>query len=131
MHRAELLIVTAFAEVATGLLLLVLPSVPLILLLGIEDAAPEALFVARCFGAALLAIGVACWLGQGDTRGPAQLGLISGVLVYDAIVAVLLIYARLFLSLTGFALWPGVALHTALAFWCVSCLRRRKKLSEI
>jgi hypothetical protein len=124
MHRAYLLIVTGVGEAGTGLLLLILPSVPLALLLGVEDAARESIFVARLFGAALLAIGVACWLGRSDTSSRAQLGLIGGVLVYDAAAAMLLAYARLYLSLAGIALWPAVVVHVVLAAWCVVCLWR-------
>jgi hypothetical protein len=124
MHRAYLLIVTAFGEAGTGLLLLVLPSVPLALLLGIDRASPETIVVSRVAGAALLAIGVACWLGRFDTQGAAQLGLLTGVLIYDMVVAVILAYTGLFLSLVGVVLWPGVVLHAALAVWCAVCLQK-------
>src|SRR5262249_36575021 len=80
------------------------------------------LLIARVAGAALLAIGVACWLARGDERSPAQLGLLAGVLIYDVAAAVLLAYAGLVLSMVGIALWPAVVLHTALAVWCVLCL---------
>jgi len=123
MSRVGLLIVTAIVEVGTGLFLLLLPSVPLELLLGVGQAAPETLFIARVAGAALLALGVASWMGRSDKHGPAQIGLLLGILIYDAAAAVLLAYAALFLSLVGIALWPAVVLHTALAGWCVICLR--------
>jgi hypothetical protein len=122
MQRAYLLLVTAFIEVGTGLALLVLPAVPFALLLGISVAAPEALLVGRVAGAALLAIGVSCWLARGDRRGPAQLGLLTGVLLYDGAAAALLGYAGLVLGMAGIALWPAVVLHTALAVWCALCL---------
>jgi hypothetical protein len=123
MKPRLLLLVTAFIEVGTGLLLLFLPSVPLALLLGVAQAAPEALLVGRVAGAALLAIGVASWLGRRDDRNPAQLGLLTGVLIYDGAAAVLLAGAGLFLNMAGIALWPAVVLHAALAVWCVVCLR--------
>ena len=122
MHRAHLLIVTAVAEGGTGLLLLVLPSVPLALLLGVEQPSPEAFVIARVAGAALLAIGVACWLARNDKRTSALLGLLIGVLIYDVAAAALLAYAGLVLSLAGIALWPAVVLHLALAVWCGVCL---------
>jgi hypothetical protein len=122
MQRAYLLVVIAFGEVGTGLLLLALPSVPLALLLGVEQASPEAVFIARLTGGALLAIGVACWLGRSDKLGAAQLPLIAGALVYNAAAVGLLAYAGLLLSLVGIALWPAVVLHAALAVWCVVCL---------
>jgi hypothetical protein len=103
-------------------LLLVVPSVPLALLLGVEQASPETIVAARVAGAALLALGIACWLGRSNKHGPVQLGLIRGVLIYDVAAAVLLEYAGLFSSLGGIALWPAVVLHTALAVWGVVCL---------
>src|SRR4051812_42915981 len=93
MHRKWLLIVTAYVEVGTGLFLLVLPSIPLALLLGVSQAAPEATFIARVAGAALLAIGVASYLARSDQHGPAQLGVLTGVLIYDVAAVSLLAYA--------------------------------------
>jgi hypothetical protein len=116
------LIVTAVFEAATGLVLLALPSFPFKLLLGVEQASPEALFVGRIGGAALLAIGVACWLGRSDAHSPAAFGLLIGVLIYDVAAAGLLAYAGVCLSFAGIALWPAVVAHAALACWCVACL---------
>jgi hypothetical protein len=116
------LLVTAAVEVGTGLLLLIQPSVPIALLLGVGSPSPEATLVSRVAGAALLAVGVASWVGRGDTPGLAQLGLLTGVLIYDVAAAVLLGYAGLFLGLVGVALWPAVVLHIGLAVWCVVCL---------
>jgi hypothetical protein len=114
--------VTALGEAGTGLLLLARPSAPMQMLLGIRQPAPEMIFMARLLGAALLAIGVACWLGRGDGFGPSQLGLITGALVYDAVVASLLAYAGSFSAFVGIALWPAAGLHAALAVWCIVCL---------
>jgi hypothetical protein len=124
MSRKYLLVVTTVCEAGIGLLLLVLPSVPLAVLLGVVDVSRESILLARLFGAALLAIGVGCWLGRDDSLGPSQRGLIAGALVYDAVVAALLAYAGLVLAFVGIALWPGVVLHVMLAVWCVVCLRK-------
>jgi hypothetical protein len=122
MHRANLLIVTALGEAGTGLLLLAWPPVLLALLLGVDQASPETTCCARVAGAALLAIGVACWIGRSDAHSFAQFGLLIGVLIYDVAAAVILAYAGLYLSLAGIALWPAVVLHAALAVWCGLCL---------
>jgi hypothetical protein len=129
MHPAILLIVTALAEAGTGLLLLVWPSVLFALLLGVDQATPETICCARIAGAALLAIGVACWIGRSDAHTSTQLGLLIGVLIYDVAAAVILAYTGLFVNLVGIALWPAVVLHGALACWCVVCLWA-KPLSE-
>jgi hypothetical protein len=125
MHRAHLFLVTALLEVGTGVSLLVLPSVPLALLLGVSVAAPETLLVARVAGAALIAIGVACWPARGAKQVTAQLGLLTGILIYDVAAAALLGYSGLVLGMAGIALWPAVGLHTGLAVWCVACLRTK------
>jgi hypothetical protein len=120
--RKSLLVVTALSEVGTGLALLAAPAVVLLLLLGVESAAPEALVVGRVAGGALVAIGVACWVARND-RGPAQRGVVMGVLIYDVTAAAVLAYSGSSLGMAGVALWPVVALHAALAVWCGTCLK--------
>ena len=112
-------IVSALIEVGAGLALLVVPSVPLALLLGVSVAVPEALLVSRVTGGALLAIGVASWLARDDRQGPAQRGLLIGLLIYDGVAAALLGYAGLATGMAGPLLWPAVLLHTALGVWCL------------
>jgi hypothetical protein len=122
MYRASFLIVTALVEAGAGLVLLFLPAVAVELLIGVSQAAAEALFIGRVAGAALSALAVASWLGRSDVRSPTHLGLLIGLLIYNGAVAALLGYAGLVLSMTGIALWPAVVLHTALGVWCVACL---------
>jgi hypothetical protein len=122
MHRAYLFIVTAIGEAGVGLALLVLPSVPLALLFGVIEVAPEASLVARLAGAALLAIGVASWLTRSAGEGSSQVGLLVALLIYDGAATALLGYAGLVLSMAGIALWPAVVLHTVLSIWTSLCL---------
>jgi hypothetical protein len=123
MGRASFLIVTALLEVSAGLVLLTVPALALQFLLGVGEAASETLLVARIAGAALLAIGVTCWLARQGEPNPAQFGVLAGALIYDVAAAGLLAYAGLGLNMTGIALWPAVGLHTALAVWSVACIR--------
>jgi hypothetical protein len=123
MRRASLLIVTALIEGGVGLALLVAPAVPMALLLGVDQASPEAACVARVAGAGLLSLGIACWPGRSDARGAGRPGLLAGVLTYDVLAAVILAYAGLGQGLVGIALWPAVTLHAALAVWCLVCIR--------
>lgn len=55
MSRVSFLIATDVAEAGLGLALLVLPTAPLALLLGIATPAADTLFIARIAGAAILA----------------------------------------------------------------------------
>jgi hypothetical protein len=111
------LIVVAAVEAATGLGLLLLPSVPFALLLGLESATVEAIFVGRIAGAALLAIGVASWMARKDQASHSLYGLLIGILIYNTAVSILLVYAAAVLKMTGAMLWPTVAFHAFLAVW--------------
>jgi hypothetical protein len=102
--------------------LLVVPSLLFALLLGVDQASPEADVVARIAGAALVAFGVGCWAARNEHNRPMQKGVLLGVLIYDVAAAVILAYAAWFLRLVGIALWPAVFLHVALALWCAACL---------
>jgi len=117
-----LLIVTAGIEAATGLALLGSPLLVVSLLLGGSLDTPAALVVARVGGAALLSIGVACWLARNDPQSRAATGLIAALLLYNIAAVAVLVYAGIGLGLSGIGLWPAVVLHVALAVWCIACL---------
>ena len=119
----SLLIVTAAVETATGLALLGLPLLVVSLLLGGSLDTPAALIVARVTGAALLSLGVACWLARNDQQSRAATGLIAALLLYNTVIVAVLVYAGIGAGLSGLGLWPVVVLHVALAVWCVACLR--------
>lgn len=118
-------IVSAMIELGAGLALLSYPSVAVVLLVGARLEEPAALTVARVCGAALLTLGVACWLARGDAQSPAATGLVAAMLFYDVVVAALLAFAALGNGLYGVALWPAVVLHLVMSIWCVTCLVRR------
>jgi hypothetical protein len=122
-NRKLFLSVTAFVEATTGLCLLILPAVLFAVLLGLDQASVDAIFVGRLAGAALFAIGVASWMARADTRTPAHLGLLTGILVYNAAATLLLAYAGAVLKMVGVLLWPAVAIHAILAVWCFRSLQ--------
>jgi hypothetical protein len=125
MHarRRLFLIIVASVEASVGLALLILPSIPLALLLGLEPVAAEALFVSRIAGAALLAIGIASWTARAGELNPSLFGLLIGILIYNIAVAILLVYASVALNMTGGLLWPTAAFHGILAGWGSLLLR--------
>jgi hypothetical protein len=124
VNTRTLLIVTAIVETATGIGLLVVPSVIVGLLLGAGLSSPQSLVMGRVTGGALISIGVMCWLARNE-HGGAQAGLVAGILIYNGAVAILLIYAATVAMIHGIALWPVSLLHLALALWCVFCLLPR------
>jgi hypothetical protein len=123
MVAKNLLIVTALAETPIGLMLLLSPPLVARLLLAASLDAPAALVVARIAGAALLSLGCACWLARNDGPNRAVRGLVAAMLLYNSVAVAVLANAAAGARLVGVLTWPAVALHAALAVWCIACLR--------
>lgn len=100
----QALVLAAIGEAATGLALLVVPSLVGRLLLG-EDLSGVAIPVARVTGIALIALGVACWPGSPRV----------GMLTYSVAVTLYLLYLGLGGEWGGVLLWPAVVLHAVLS----------------
>jgi hypothetical protein len=100
------LIFAAIGESATGLALLMVPSLVGELLLG-EELSGVAVPVARVAGIALIALGIACWPGPP----------LVGMLTYSAMVTLYLADLGFAGGLTGVFLWPAVALHVLLSIF--------------
>ncbi len=115
-----LLILMALLEAGTGVALAVSPSAVVRLLLGTSLDSTAGVVLGRMLGAALFAIGAACWAVRDDARGRTASGLILAILPYHIAVVSLLSHARLGLEMTGIGLWPVVIIHAALAVWCVA-----------
>lgn len=111
----KVLIFAAVGEAATGLALLIAPSLVGKLLLG-EQLPGVAIAAARVAGIALIALGIACW------PGPA----LHGMLIYSAAVTLYLAWLGFAGGVVGILLWPAVILHavlTALLVCGISCTR--------
>jgi hypothetical protein len=100
----NVLVFAAIAEAATGLALLIVPSLVGRLLLG-EELTGIAIPVAGVAGIALIALGIACWPGPP----------LVGMLTYSAVVTLYLSYIGFAGGAAGIFLWPAVALHAILS----------------
>jgi hypothetical protein len=100
----NVLIFAAVGEAATGLALLIVPSLVGQLLLG-EAFVGAAIPVARVAGIALVALGIACWPGPP----------LVGMLIYIAVITLYLACLGFADGLTGVLLWPAVVLHGVLS----------------
>jgi hypothetical protein len=121
--------VTAIIEAATGLVLVLLPSAVVSILLGASLDMPGGLVVARIAGAALLSLGMACWIARHDAQTRAAKGLVAAMLLYNAAAVAVLAYAGKGMGLSGLGLWPAVVLHAAMAVWCITCLRSKQVIA--
>jgi len=120
-----LLSVMGALEAATGLVLLVAPSMLVELLVGGPPGTPAGVTVSRVTGVAILALGVACWLARADAASRAAKGLVAAMLLYNVAVVAILVLAWTSLGLFGIAFWPVVMAHAGLTVWCVACLSTR------
>ena len=120
----SLLIVTAVLEAATGVALLAAPALVVSILLASAPDAPAGVFVARLAGAALLSLGIACWLASRDAQSRAGWGVVTAMLIYNVLAVALLVYAGLGAGMAGIGLWPAVLVHLGLAAWCATGLLR-------
>jgi hypothetical protein len=96
----RVLVFAAVSETATGVALLLVPSLVGQVLLGAE--LPDiGVKVARVAGIALIALGIACWPGTP----------LVGMLTYSAAIALYLAYLGISGGQVGSLLWPAVAVH--------------------
>lgn len=131
MQLRYLFIVTAIIEAGTGLALGLSPSTPVAILVGASLDSPAGLVLARVAGAGLFSLGVACWSAREDGQSRAARGLVSALLFYNVAAVGVFVYAGMGLELTGIGLWPAVLLHTALAVWCLVCLRSTRAMDRM
>jgi hypothetical protein len=110
------LVFAAVGEAATGLALLIVPSLVGQMLLG-EELTGVAIPVARVAGIALIALGVACWPGTP----------LAGMLTYSVAVMLYLAYVGFAGGLTGILLWPAIILHLILTAFLIRASTSHKE----
>lgn len=100
----KVLVLAAVGEVATGLALLMVPSLVGRLLLGAELTGVSVV-IGRVTGIALVALGIACWPGR---------TALGGMLTYSALATLYLLYLGIRGEWVGSLLWPAVVLHAVM-----------------
>ena len=103
----NVLVLTAVTEAATGVALLVVPSLVGRLLLG-QELAGVAIPVARVLGIALIALGAACWPGR---------TALCGMLTYSVLTTAFLARVGSRGEWVGPLLWPAVVAHAVSAIF--------------
>jgi hypothetical protein len=112
----RLLAFAAISETATGLALVLAPSLVARLLLG-EEVSGVAAEVARVAGIALVSLGIACWPGSA----------MLGMLTYSAAIMAYLAYLGFSGGSTGMLLWPAVILHVILTVLLARAVNGERK----
>ena len=127
MKNRLLFIATALIELGAGLALIVSPAWTVSILVGGSFGTAADSVVGRVAGAALLALALASWLARNENHSSAATGIVSGLVLYNAGAGAVLAYASVGLRLSGIGLWPAVALHVAMAVWCLAVLASSKR----
>ena len=107
----QILAVAAGLEGLTGLAMLVAPAIVMRLLAG-DDGSAVAIGVARLGGAGLLALATAAWPNAGGTTQSHR--SLHGLLTYNVLALVLLLYLGIRGGWAGILLWPAVVVHGVL-----------------
>ena len=123
----KVLPIAAAAEAATGVALLVVPSLVGQLLLG-HELSGIAIPVARVAGIALIALGLACWPGHDENMALSH--VLRAMLLYNPLVALYLAYLGIAGQGTGPLLWPAVGLHTLIAIFLGRAWLMSRRLGE-
>src|SRR6266567_1825806 len=110
--QRKILTFAAVVEIGTGLALMMDPRIVVGLLVGANTPVEE-IPMGRLPGIAILALGLACWPSGANARSDSP--AFRGMLVYNVLIALFLIYLFTIGHLGGVLLWPGVALHAAVA----------------
>lgn len=116
----KVLVLAAVTELATGLALLIVPSLVGRMLLGVELAGVS-IPVARVTGIALIALGVGCL--------PSSTAF-YGMLTYSVLATFYLLYLGIRGEWVGPLLWPAIVLHAVLTFLLARALTKTYKKSR-
>ena len=115
---SRLLTLTAVIEAATGVGLLIFPSTVVVMLLATPLETTATMTLGRIAGAALLALGIACWLARDETQSHGGREMVVAMIFYNVGAVLILGAAGIGSQPVGFALWPAVALHAVMVVWC-------------
>jgi len=123
MNSTLFFIVTTLLEIGAGLALLLAPALVMRMVFGPSSDIQTGVAIGRIAGAALLSLGAACWWARHDVDSTASRALVSGLLIYNAAIVVLVL-SRSLGSLSPL-LWAVVVVHGTMTTWCVRLLRGR------
>jgi hypothetical protein len=124
MGMTKLLGLAAVLEAATGLALMIHPSLVAQLLFG-DGVSGAGKALSRVAGIALLALGVACWPGREAGSGIARSA--GALLIYSLLATIYLTYLGIVVHLAGMLLWPGVAAHAVWMLLLVAAWRNERQ----
>ena len=122
--QRNILAFASVVEAGTGLVLMIDPALVVKLLLG-ADVSGVGIPLGRCFGIALLVLGLACWPSRQRSENSAP--ALRAMLTYNLLIALYLAYLGTAGHLGGLLLWPAVVLHAIVALLLVWTWRNERQ----
>jgi len=110
MGQKSIVRMAAWFEIVVGVILIIVPDVPSLLLFASKPEAAGEPF-ARWAGIALVALGIAC-LPSGTSP---HRSVVLGLFAFNAGIVLLLLWVGIATTLHGFLLWPAAILHVVIA----------------
>ena len=108
----KVLVFAGVVEIGTGIAFMADPAIVVSLLLG-GDVSSVGIPLGRCFGIALLALGIACWPSRETAAGSRP--AFRAMLIYNVLIAAYLAWQGTAAHMAGILLWPAVLLHAGVA----------------
>ncbi|MCJ7641038.1 MAG: hypothetical protein MUO29_03975 [Desulfobacterales bacterium] len=123
----KVLVLAAVSEAATGVALLILPSLVGRLLFGAELTGVS-IPVARVTGIALIVLGLACWPGSEATGTPTR--ALRAMLCYSLLATLYLACLGIRGEWVGSLLWPATVIHAILTTLLVRAWLKDQQTKE-
>jgi len=118
--KNKVLALAALSEGATGVVLLLYPSIVVSLLFAAEITG-GGILMSRLAGIALIGLGVACWPGNSACQP------LYGMLIYSTLAMLFLAVIGVHGDRVGLLLWPAVIVHAIVIVLLGGAWLKRRK----
>lgn len=122
----KLLVFTSLVEFSLGISLVIVPSIVLKLLFGIEDS-KSITALSQLTGIVFLCFAIACFPSKNSTDSNINASAFKAMFLYNILAAVYLGYMKFAEQFDGILLFPAVILHSMITIYFVIIRLKNKK----
>jgi hypothetical protein len=118
---------SAVIEALTGLALILVPARVALMLFETEITSPLEILLAMIGGVAILSLAWGAWLARSNAFA---LTAVKIFLLYNAAVALVILYGALELGFKGIPIWVVIVFHTYQSFVCLIIMQKNQVKSK-